>query len=119
MLFRRQSETVLGCGGNRHNFDSAVYCKSVVIGVERLGNEYLVARIAGSQHSKEQGLTPASGYYYLIWVYMYPILGIVLSQAQAKLRQAIRRTVGQYFLVVVLDFVPHLWRCFYVRLTDV
>ena len=110
---------VVGRGGNGVDLRAAGIGHGVVVGIERLGDEDLVAVVENAVHGDLQRLAAAVGNKDITGVEVHVQIGVILSDRLDQLRDTGGRRIGQYRQIKVLHRVKIRLGRFNIGLADV
>ena len=110
---------VVGRGGNGVDLRAAGIGHGVVVGIERLGDEDLVAVVEDAVHGDLQRLAAAVGDKDITGVEVHVQIGVILSDRLDQLRDTGGRRIGQHRQIKVLHRVKIRLGRFNIGLADV
>ena len=110
---------VMGRGGDGVDLRAAGVGHGVVVGIEGLGDEDLIAVIQDAVHGDLQRLAAAVGDEDITGIEVHTQIGVVLADGLDQLRDTGGRGIGQHRQVKVLHRIEVRLGRFDIRLTDV
>ena len=119
LLDARQAETVFDLGGDGAHHAAHTLGKGHIVGIHRLGDDHLVARVQCRQEGEENGLAAACGDDDVVGRDVDVVLGVVVHQLFTIASKALRGRVLEHCACHVLERVEPLLRAGQVGLTDV
>ena len=119
LLHRRQLEAVLDMRLDGFDHRAAGDSECHIVGITRVGDDDLVARVQTTHIRKHDRLRTAGGDDDLVGREVDTVVGVVAHHLRAQGFETLRGRVGEYILLEVLDRLQGLRRRSYIRLTDV
>ena len=118
-LNRRQPEAVFDRCLDRLDNCACGYGKCHVIGIERIGDDYLVAGVQAAHKGKQHGLGASGGDNYFIGTQINSILGIIADHLGPERKVAVGGTVLQNAAIQVVQDIQRTIGGLYVGLADI
>ena len=114
--FRQRESLLNGCRDGAY-LRSGRYCERHVVGVCRLWNYYLVARIEARHECEQYSFRSARRYYNVISIYVDVVFLIIFCKFLSVRLYALRRRILQHSAVDMFQRVQSHLRCGQVRLS--
>ena len=118
-LHCRQCESVFNLSGYRAHLDSCRDGEAEIVGIERFGENYLVARVETSHECYLHRLASAAGYHDVVRLHVDVVFPVVSGELLSVAQIALRSGIFQERPVDVFQSVESHLRCRQVWLSDI